>query len=206
VSSRSVRGDDRKARLAAVQAEQRRAERRRTMIWIVATVSVIVLLVGGVTWAIIGSRKPTVALTGLTTYSNLSRNHVETPVTYPETPPVGGNHSAVWQNCGIYTSPVANEHAVHSLEHGAIWITYRPDLAADQVKILQDDVRGQKYGLLSPYTGLPTPVVATVWGVQLKLQTATDPRLKAFIDKYADGSKAPEPGGECTGGLGTPQN
>jgi hypothetical protein len=201
------RGADRAARLEAARAEQRRGERRRTLTWVGATGAVVVVLVGAVTWTLLASR-PTAgspSLTGLVTYSNLSRDHVTGKVTYAQTPPVGGKHSAVWQNCGIYTAPVADENAVHSMEHGAIWVTYQPNLAADQVTALQGDVRGQAYGLLSPYPGLPTPVVATVWGTQLKLPSATDPRLKVFIARYADATKAPEPRGECTGGLGTPQ-
>jgi hypothetical protein len=189
-----------------MQAQQRRQDQRRTLVWVAATASVIVLLVGGVAWAIIGSRKPMVTLTETASYPNLSRDHVTGKVVYAQTPPAGGNHSAVWQNCGIYTQPVVNENAVHSLEHGAIWVTYRPDVPAESVKILQSDLTGQRYGLLSPYPGLPTPVVATVWGVQLKLQSAFDPRLKAFIATYADASKAPEPKGECTGGTGTPRH
>ena len=52
-------------------------------------------------------------------------------VELPVVPPVAGEHNAAWQNCtgNVYDAPIANEHAVHSLEHGAIWITYRPDLA-----------------------------------------------------------------------------
>ncbi len=126
--------------------------------------------------------------------------------TYDTKPPVGGNHAAVWQNCGIYTEPVVDENAVHSLEHGAMWITYRPDLAADQVKALQDLLRNQPYALLSPYPDLPAPVVASAWGVQMKLTSASDPQLGDFIAQYRDGSKAPEPKGECTGGAVTAEN
>jgi len=125
-------------------------------------------------------------------------------VVYPQTPPVGGDHSEQWQNCGVYTEPVRSENAVHSLEHGAIWVTYRPDLAPDQVQALQSAVKTQPYGLLSPFPGLPAPVVATVWGTQLKLQSASDPQLANFIAKYADANRAPEPRGECTGGIGAP--
>ena len=43
------------------------------------------------------------APSGVTSYSNLSRNHTEAPVNYPQTPPVGGDHNPVWQNCGFYS-------------------------------------------------------------------------------------------------------
>jgi hypothetical protein len=61
-------------------------------------------------------------------YSNLSRDHTKEPVDYPQSPPVGGPHNPIWQNCGFYSKPVRNENAVHSMEHGAVWITYSPDL------------------------------------------------------------------------------
>lgn len=207
MGKQAERETDRKARIAAMRAEQQRAERRRTLIWSGLTAGVVVVLVVGVVWAIVSSRPKSAAaapLTGLVTYSNLSRDHVDGPVTYAQTPPAGGKHSSVWQNCGEYSSPVQNEHAVHSLEHGAMWITYQPNLPKDQLKILEQDLKGQRYGLLSPYPGLPTQIVATVWGTQLRLTSASDGRLKTFIAKYADGSKAPEPNGECTGGTGTP--
>jgi putative ABC transport system ATP-binding protein len=112
---------------------------------------------------------------------------------------------AIWQNCGVYSTPVPNEQAVHSLEHGAMWITYRPGLPAADLAAVQEDVSGEPYALVSPYPGLPSPIVASAWGVQLRLTAATDPRLKNPINTYKSGSKAPEPGGECTGGAGTPK-
>jgi hypothetical protein len=209
MSRQKDRDSARAARAEAVLKQQRRAAHRRTAAIVVASVAVVAL-VGGGAWAVRAhdfgsSPQGKVALVGLRTYPGLARDHVSGPVTYPQTPPVGGKHSAVWQNCGVYTAPVHNENAVHSLEHGAMWITYRPGLPAAQVASIRDDVSGMPYALVSPYPGLPAPVVATVWGSQLKLDSANDPRLKAFLDTYKSGSKAPEPGGPCTGGTGTPQ-
>ncbi|WP_368783655.1 DUF3105 domain-containing protein [Arthrobacter sp. B1805] len=39
-------------------------------------------------------------------YARLSRNHVQTAVTSPKRPGVGGDHSPVWTNCGAYDRPV----------------------------------------------------------------------------------------------------
>jgi len=207
--STKTSGRERRARVEAVKAEQLRQQRRRNALWVGAAVMAAVVLVAGAVWA--GSRRsggPTATgdgqIAGLQTFSGLARDHVKGKVSYPQTPPVGGQHSAVWQNCGIYISPVTNENAVHSLEHGAMWITYRPDLAVSQVDAIRSAVAGQPYALVSPYPGLPAPVVATVWGAQLRLDSAGDPRLQTFINAYKSGSQAPEPRGECTGGVGTP--
>jgi hypothetical protein len=186
----------RTARLEAVMKQQRETARRRKTVIVAAAVAVVAL-VGAVSWAVLGgsdSGSPTqgaVALTGLQTYSGLARDHVTGKVAYPQTPPVGGKHSGTWQNCGVYSAPVPNEQAVHSLEHGAMWITYRPDLPAADLGALLGDASGQPYALVSPNPGLPSPIVASVWGAQLKLSDASDPRLQAFINKYKSGAQAP---------------
>ena len=194
-----------RARLAEMRKKEAARARRRRLFGLSSGAAVLVVVVLIVIWAVSRTSGQPSAASALVTYPGLARDHVTGRVAYQQTPPAGGPHASVWQNCGVYASPVPNENAVHSLEHGAFWITYQPDLPANQVSDLRADVSGQPYGLLSPYPGLPAPVVATVWGVELKLQDARDPQLKAFIAKYADGSKAPEPGGECTGGVGTPQ-
>lgn len=139
---------------------------------------------------------------GVTAYTGLTRGHRTGNITYDQTPPVGGDHNPVWQNCGIYAQPVKNENAVHSMEHGAIWITYRPDLSADQVQTLRLITAQSGYRLLSPYPGLPSAIVATAWGYQLKLDNAGDPRLLQFIQKYEQ--QGPEQGAACSGGIGQP--
>lgn len=197
-------GSRRSAMREAARIEEQRKRRRTLTGWIVGAA----IALGVVVTAVVLLTRPseTVAQpTSAVTYSNQNRGHAAGTVNYDVIPPVGGDHAELGQNCGIYTEPVPNENAVHSLEHGAIWITYRPDLPAEEVKQLQDMVRKLPYGLLSPYPGIPAPIVASVWGVQLKVQSASDPQLTAFIDQYADGTKAPEPRGGCSGGVGQPQ-
>ena len=50
---------------------------------------------------------------------------------YPTSPPAGGAHDAAWLDCGVYDEPIRDENAVHDLEHGTVWISYRPDLDDD---------------------------------------------------------------------------
>lgn len=193
-SNRPGNSPVRKGRAAAQQKQS-----SNQWIWAVAGV-VVVLVVVLLAIRLLGGSS-TGDLTGVQTFSGLSRDHTNDKVTYAQTPPVGGAHSPVWQNCGVYSQPIQNEHAVHSLEHGAVWITYQPDLPADQVQKLRDLVQNRSYTLLSPYPGLPKPVVASAWGLQLQLDSADDARLPQFIAKYAQGSQTPEPGAVCSGGT-----
>jgi hypothetical protein len=154
-----------------------------------------------------GPPEPDLEPAGVQTIEVASASHVETAVAYEQTPPVGGDHfpPPAWQNCGFYSEPIASESAVHSLEHGAVWITHRPDLPEDQIGALRDRT-ARSYVLVSPWEGeLPAPVVASAWGKQLPLQSATDPALAQFIEFYAQGPQTPEPGAACSGGVGNPE-
>ncbi len=133
-----------------------------------------------------------------------ANQHTEADVDYDQSPPVGGAHNFTWQNCGFYEEPIRDENAVHSLEHGAVWITYSPDLPQDEVELLRDLAQSQTYLLVSPYPDQDYPVVASAWGKQLRLESAEDPGLERFIGAYRQGPQTPEPGGACTGGVGEP--
>jgi len=216
-SNRKPESVERQARLAAVRASQRKAERTRSVIiWAVS--GVVALALVGTTVAVITNQntkndardaavqaqagKP---IDGVTTFTGLARDHVGGKVAYGQNPPTGGDHSAVDQNCGFYSTPVLDENAVHSLEHGAVWITHNPNLPAAQVDLLRGLAAADPFVLVSPRDGLPTPVVASAWGIQLQLPDADDPRLAAFVTKYVNGPQTPEPGAACAGGVGDPE-
>jgi len=128
--------------------------------------------------------------------------HVDTePILYEQIPPVGGVHKTAWQNCGFYPKFINNENGVHALEHGAVWITYDPALAQDQIDILEGKT-DQQFVLVSPYPGMDAPVIASVWGKQIKLDSASDDRLDSFIRKYRKNpDNSPEPQGICWRGI-----
>lgn len=134
---------------------------------------------------------------GTKSFTDLARNHVDTPVEYPQTPPVGGSHSPIWQNCQYYDTSIPNERGVHSMEHGAVWITYSPDLSAADRKVLSALAATGDHILVSQYDGLPSPVVATAWGKQLQLQSVNDAELQQFVDFFQSGPQTPESGVTC---------
>jgi putative peptide zinc metalloprotease protein len=142
---------------------------------------------------------------GVKSFDVPERTHTRTPVSYPQSPPVGGAHAPVWQNCGFYSAPVANENAVHSLEHGAVWLAYRPGLPASDIDVLRKLAQGQTYVLVSPFRSAQSPVVASAWGRQLRLSSTSDARLDRFVTAFRLSDRAPESGRPCTGGMGRPE-
>jgi hypothetical protein len=173
--------------------------------------AVIVLFVGGfIALAVVDARQQSgsAAPNEVKTYDvGPAGQHTSGDVDYEQSPPVGGEHDPVWQNCGYYDKPVRDENAVHSLEHGAVWITYSPDLPQDQITDLKNIAEDRSYILVSPYPDLPsdTPVVASAWGKQEGLDGAKDPDLESFIQAYRQGPQTPEPGAVCTGGTSATQ-
>ena len=199
-SGRRAQQAERRERLEQVRREQQRQERRRALLIYGACGVVLVVIIGSAALGLRSSAagKQDVSVSGVKTYQ-VTPEHVTTPVTYAQSPPAGGKHNPIWLNCGTYPTQVPNENAVHSMEHGAVWVTYRPDLPANRVAALKAVVP-DTYAVLSPYSGLKAPVVASAWGKQLYLDSANDPRLEGFIRKYRQGAQAPETGAACTGG------
>jgi Protein of unknown function (DUF3105) len=187
----------RSARQLAAERQQRQTRMR--MIGIAAVAIAAVAIVAFVLF--VRQRSETGIPAGTQSFGYAGAQHSSEPVAYTEHPPVGGVHDPVWQNCGFYTAPIANEHGVHSLEHGAVWITYAPDLPQDQVTALRELAESQSYILVSPMEDLPSPVVASAWNRQLALDGADDPRLDEFIRAFRLGSQAPERGAACAGGT-----
>lgn len=148
---------------------------------------------------------------GLQIFADPGRGHFTGDIEYTSVVPPGGPHSPNWLLCGIYEEPVRPENALHSMEHGAAWLTYGPDLPQEDVDHLYNVVRqarsdrGEALVILSPEPELEVPLVATAWRVQLELDDVYDDRLEAFLDRYQRGPFSPEPGANCTfGGIGEP--
>ncbi|MBQ1095569.1 DUF3105 domain-containing protein [Streptomyces sp. b94] len=204
-------------------AEMRRAEEardRRNRILTIAVSAVVVagLVVGGVVLvrSQSGDSDDATASDGKTSgkfvtgsdgvrtwKGDLARNHVTKKVSYPAEPPVGGDHNQVWMNCNgdVYTKPLENENAVHSLEHGAVWVTYADKAPEADVEKLAAKVRKTPYSLMSPDDKQKDPIMLTAWGHQRTVTGADDPDVDKFFERFVQGEQTPEPGAACTNGL-----
>ncbi|MBN2176482.1 MAG: DUF3105 domain-containing protein [Demequinaceae bacterium] len=212
VSSESAR------RVAEMRAVEVRRERRSRLLVIGIVAAVVLALAIPATLFFLEDARERDAsiqaaqepIDGVREEAGLDATHVENkpepePVNGTVLPPLGGEHDPVWQNCGVYSEPVGTSHAVHSLEHGAVWIAYHPGLSADQRAVLVDAADQWDYTVLSPIPDLASAVVLTAWGVQLQLDDVEDERLEVFLAKYVEGEQTPEPGAPCAEGIGTPE-
>ena len=143
----------------------------------------------------------------------IAHNHVTGPIQYSVLPPVGGDHNPTWMNAGVYTAAVPSERAVHDLEHGAVWITYRPNLPTSEIQAIEAfagkqtliDESGNnanRYMVVSPWANnsLPAPIVLSSWGYQLYVTSPTDPRMQKFVDLFRHNPKyTPEYGSPVDG-------
>ncbi|MEV8591762.1 DUF3105 domain-containing protein [Streptomyces sp. NPDC052012] len=208
----------RKARIEEMRRAEQARERRGRILTIGASVVVVAgLVVGGVFLvrsqsddsdsAASDSKNSGRFVTGKDGVKKwegtLARNHVTKSVSYPVTPPVGGDHNPVWMNCNgdVYTKEINNTNAVHSLEHGAVWVTYNSQADKADVDALAAKVKKTPYTLMSPVDGQKDPIMLTAWGHQRTVTGAEDPAVDAFLEKFVQGQQTPEPGAACTNGL-----
>jgi hypothetical protein len=150
---------------------------------IAAAMAVVVFAAAVITYAVVQVNKANAdkvesidEIAGVKTYDySAGQEHVYDSVTYPESPPVGGAHDYTWADCTgtVYDVDIRHENAVHSLEHGAVWITYDP-----------------------AYVGLDSPISVQAWNNQLKVDDAGDKRIKQFADLMTYAANL-EPGASC---------
>ena len=203
------RAAERERKLEEFRKREAKAKRNRRIgiiAAVVGTVAVVVVLVGSIVLTpqavSYGAGGAGATVQGVETFENASA-HVQGAVDYAQTPPAGGEHNQVWLNCGVYTEPVPNENAVHSMEHGAIWVTYDPSISGDELSTLRAKLPST-YIVLSPFEGLPSPIVLSGWNTQLQVESADDERIAQYLEEYWLSQDVPEPGALCTGGLDAP--
>lgn len=196
--------EERRRRAAELKAQRQKEERRRKMWKIIGISTAAALVLGLLVFAVVMEVRSRV-IPGMAEFDGLTRTHVDMgqPVDYDHSPPVGGDHWASWQNCNVYTEPVTLELAVHSLEHGAVWITHDPDLEQAEIDLLHDMYNPGDYLLISPYEGeMDAPIVASSWGRQITTESADDDAFQRFVRLYERGMDVPEPGAACSGAIG----
>lgn len=110
-------------------------------------------------------------------------------------PPAGGPHYPIPESPGTFDRPVDDGKAIHSLEHGIVWITYRADLvSAKDLEVLRGVAAAHARDvLLSPRPQNSAAASVVSWGRRLNLASPVSREaVEAFV--VTNVNKSPEPG------------
>ena len=199
----AARARSRKATQRAAAAEQAKPRSLGRMI------GFGVFIVVGIVLVVIVARPPADEIDGVPEGTEIvsvpEAVHVDGEIAYDDEVPAGGAHNPIWLNCGVYDTVVREENAIHSLEHGAVWITYNDTMDADGIAALER-IGNRARVIVSPVPDQESPVIATSWGRRLRLDDPTDVRVEQYATEFTKVEYAPEPGASCSGGVGTPIN
>lgn len=113
-------------------------------------------------------------------------------------PPTSGDHSSAlpWQE---YTTEIRDDNVIHNMEHGGIYISYSPDLPAEQVAQLRAlffkpySMAGfsPTKAIMAPRANNDAPIIVSSWKRSEKLQSFDEEKLTQYY--LLNVGKSPEP-------------
>ncbi len=158
---------DIKRERAAGAARRRRAI--RTTFVIVVVIVVIALIVGGIWW----SRSRAATAPGIS-YPDAGQEHIsltaDLPRPYTSNPPSSGAHYPSPANWDVYDYEVHDRLFIHNLEHGGVWISYKPTVDTHVIEHLNsivDEFGGSKI-VMAPRLANDSDVAVVAWTRVLK--------------------------------------
>lgn len=130
---------------------------------------------------------------------DLGRGHVPdgTKLDFNSNPPTSGQHYVKWITRGIYDKPQEDGNLVHSLEHGAVIVSFKSDLPKEDVEKIKSVFSSVSVSkkIMVPRDNLDVPVALTSWGRLLKIQTidaTSEAKIREFMETNED--RGPEKG------------
>lgn len=127
------------------------------------------------------------------------RQHVQSKEYGGEEPPTSGDHAEplAWQ---VYEKEIPDANTIHNMEHGGVYISYRPDLPKDQIEQIQA-LFSKPYSntdfspikaIVAPRASNKAPIVMSSWTRSQSFESFDEAKM---IEYYkANIGKSPEPG------------
>lgn len=118
------------------------------------------------------------------------REHItsEDSVEYQTNPPTSGDHLSLAENWGVYGEEIDDKAAVHGLEHGGIWISYK-DLDDESINTLKKIGKNNAQSVIvSPRTKNDGNLVVSSWGKMMTLEEVDEVLIQKYIDTYKNQS------------------
>ena len=125
---------------------------------------------------------------GTLEYGIVGRNHIATGTEgsgYNSNPPTSGPHWSEPAKSGVYDKPLPDETLIHNLEHGYIWISYKPDTSQEIKDKLKEIVEKDSWKVIMvPREVNDTKIVLCAWGRLLKMDEPNYDKMRDFIRTY----------------------
>ncbi|MBI2097045.1 MAG: DUF3105 domain-containing protein [Candidatus Sungbacteria bacterium] len=153
-----------------IQAARRRKILRRVFVFSLMGL-VAALMVGGVIYY---SQRKSESLPGVA-YETVGREHIglngAPPQPYNSNPPSSGGHFSTSANWGVYDYEVEDKIFIHNLEHGGVWIAYRPNIPPAVVEALKGIVNefGGSKLVMAPRSANDSDIAVVSWGHVFKI-------------------------------------
>ena len=192
--------EQKKKEKLAVEVRNRNVSKVKSVL-ILALIAIAIF--GGVYW-LIGKNRQTTGEKKIyaVQISDQGRAHIDVGAPHPEynsNPPTSGWHYEKEADKGVSKKQLPDEQLIHNLEHGYIWISYRPDAASEVVKQLENFYGFGKKIIVEPRKENDKLIAIAAWNWLDKfdpsssdsLDDAELKRIGDFIDKYIN--QGPEP-------------
>lgn len=125
---------------------------------------------------------------GTVDYDIVSRDHIAQGTSgsgYNSNPPSSGPH---WQGPaknGFYDSALPDEQLLHNLEHGHIWIAYKPDIGDEIKSKLKEIAQKEDWKVVvAPREANDSKIALVAWGRVLKMDEPDWEKTDDFITTY----------------------
>lgn len=153
-----------------------RRKKMQKIIWIAGISLILITVIGSIVWL---SRRRVKNTPGIF-YPSLGQEHIglkdNLPKPYNSNPPSSGGHFASPANWGIYDYEVNDKIFIHNLEHGGIWIAYRPAVSVkvvNELKAIINEFGGSKI-VMAPRSSNDADIAIAAWSRVLKFNLTGD--------------------------------
>lgn len=165
-----------------------RARRNKIIKRVVWTVAALILIAAGGRAIVAYNRYSSDNQPGVL-YPEQGREHMAagTAFQYNSNPPTSGPHAGNDAEWGVYDKELSDDVLIHNLEHGGIWISYKPGINPEIVSKL--DAIAKEFGrkvIMAPRAANDADIALAAWTRLDKFSAAefSEERVKRFIKAY----------------------
>lgn len=166
---------------------------RKLILWVVP----VLTLVGAGFWMVSRIEPPSQDFSKAMPSEGATHISEGTEIAYQSNPPTSGNHWPIPLTDGVYNTEKPEEAIVHSLEHGRVWISYKPTISEEVKKKLRKF--GSQGVIITPRSANETDIALAAWtrldAFNLPADGALDEtRVRDFILRYKNRGPENVPG------------